>query len=172
MNRRRILPSLLTALVLLAPPAAHAQQTGPQPELAKQPLVIVTRDGVHHPFSVEVANTIDQQETGLMFRPVVPADGGMLFDWGWVRDSDMWMKNTISSLDMLFIDPDGHVHHIAERTTAAQPGGDQQRRAGARHPGTGRRHRRAAGHPGRRSGRDAGARQSALIALAGAAAPT
>ena len=42
-----------------------------------------------HPFSVEMAITPDQQRTGLMFRPTVPADGGMLFDWGEPRDSAM-----------------------------------------------------------------------------------
>ena len=52
-----------------------------------------------------------------MFRPTVPADGGMLFDWGGVRDSTMWMKNTIAPLDMLFINPDGTIRHIAENTT-------------------------------------------------------
>lgn len=115
MRRRYMLA--LAAAWLAAPMAARAQQTGPQPELPRQKLVIVTHDGVRHDFQVEVASTLDQQETGLMFRRVVPADGGMLFDWGLVRDSDMWMKNTISSLDMLFIDPDGGIHHIAERTT-------------------------------------------------------
>ena len=51
-----------------------------------------------------------------MFRPSVPADGGMLFDWGAERPSQMWMKNTITSLDMLFITADGRIHAIAERT--------------------------------------------------------
>jgi len=40
----------------------------------------------------------------------------MLFDWGSERESQMWMKNTISSLDMLFIANDGTIRHIAERT--------------------------------------------------------
>jgi uncharacterized membrane protein (UPF0127 family) len=111
----------LLAAALLAPIAAAAQgvpgQTGPQPELPKEKLVIVTSDGVKHPFNVEMAISSDQQMTGLMFRPSVPADGGMLFDWGQSRDSAMWMKNTISSLDMLFINGDGTVRRIAEHTT-------------------------------------------------------
>jgi uncharacterized membrane protein (UPF0127 family) len=40
----------------------------------------------------------------------------MLFDWGSPRESAMWMRNTITSLDMLFIAQDGRVHRIAERT--------------------------------------------------------
>jgi uncharacterized membrane protein (UPF0127 family) len=46
----------------------------------------------------------------------VPEDGGMLFDWGSPRESNMWMRNTIASLDMIFIAADGRIHRIAERT--------------------------------------------------------
>jgi uncharacterized membrane protein (UPF0127 family) len=53
---------------------------------------------------------------GLMFRPEVKPDEGMLFDWGNPRESSMWMRNTITSLDMVFIAADGRVHRIAERT--------------------------------------------------------
>jgi uncharacterized membrane protein (UPF0127 family) len=110
----------LLAALLLMPLAAAAPEPGknaPQPELAKEKLVIVTSDGVKHDFNVEMAISNDQQMTGLMFRPKVPADGGMLFDWGMARDSDMWMKNTISALDMVFINGDGTIRRIAENTT-------------------------------------------------------
>ena len=110
MNRR-----LLIAAFAAATSGAVAQ-TGPQPELPKDRLVIVTRDGARHDFMVEMALTADQQTVGLMFRPSVPADGGMLFDWGAPRDSAMWMRNTIPSLDMVFINADGTIRRIAERT--------------------------------------------------------
>jgi uncharacterized membrane protein (UPF0127 family) len=108
---RRLLVALLAAVS--APASA---QTGPQPELPKEPLVIVTRDGTRHRFMVEMAITPEQQTVGLMFRPSVPEDGGMLFDWGSPRESSMWMRNTIASLDMIFIAADGRIHRIAERT--------------------------------------------------------
>ena len=113
MNRRTLLAALFLAPVLAGGAAA---QTGPQPELPKEKLVIVTHDGVRHDFNVEMALGEDQQMTGLMFRPSVPADGGMLFDWGQARESQMWMKNTISSLDMVFINADGSIRSIAEHT--------------------------------------------------------
>ena len=106
-------------LLLLAPLRVHAQDvnpTGPQPELPKERLVIVTRDGTQHEFSVEMAVKPEQQIVGLMFRPSVPADGGMLFDWGSPRDSTMWMRNTIAPLDMVFINADGTIRSIAENT--------------------------------------------------------
>ena len=91
-----------------------ADTTRAQPELPKEPLVIVTRDGVAHPFSVEMAITPDQQQVGEMFRPGVPEDGGMLFDWGAPRSTQMWMQNTLASLDMIFINADGTVRSITE----------------------------------------------------------
>ncbi len=106
-------------LLALAPVRALAQgpdPTGPQPELPKERLVITTRDGTQHQFSVEMAMTPDQQTVGLMFRPSVLPDGGMLFDWGAARDSQMWMHNTIASLDMVFINADGTIRSIAENT--------------------------------------------------------
>ncbi|MBC7801358.1 MAG: DUF192 domain-containing protein [Gemmatimonadaceae bacterium] len=106
---------LLIALLLLMPLSANAQTTA-QPELPKEPLSITTRDGRQHDFMVEMALTPEQQTVGLMFRTSVPADGGMLFDWGTPRDSGMWMRNTVTSLDMLFINPDGTIRRIAEDT--------------------------------------------------------
>jgi uncharacterized membrane protein (UPF0127 family) len=106
------------ALAALVPAAARAQPgvDRPQPRLATEPLVIVTRDGRRHAFTVEMAVDSSHQMIGLMFRPEVKPDEGMLFDWGAPRESSMWMRNTITSLDMVFIAADGRVHRIAERT--------------------------------------------------------
>ncbi len=113
--KRRHLFALL-ALVPLAVRAQPAEPTGPQPELPKEKLVIVSRDGTRHDFNVEMALTPAQQTVGLMFRPSVPPDGGMLFDWGAPRDSQMWMRNTIAPLDMVFINADGTIRSIVENT--------------------------------------------------------
>ena len=110
MNRRSLL-----ALIALAPLAAYAQ-TAAQPELPKERLTIVTKDGQRHEFNVEMALTPDQQTVGLMFRKEVPPDGGMLFDWGAPRQSTMWMRNTVAPLDMIFINADGTIRRIAENT--------------------------------------------------------
>ncbi len=117
MQRRQLLALIPAALLAsqVAPAPAHAQ-TGPQPRLPTEKLVIVTREGTRHEFNVEMALSGEQQMTGLMFRPSVAPNEGMLFDWGASRESAMWMRNTIASLDMVFITQDGRIHRIAERT--------------------------------------------------------
>lgn len=90
--------------------------TKAQPELAKQPLTIITKDGQKHQFSVEIAKTLKEQEIGEMFRTNIPEDGGMLFIWPAIQVSSMWMKNTIVPLDMVFIDDSHHIQAIEENT--------------------------------------------------------
>lgn len=114
MQRRDLL--VLFAAVPATALAQSDEPTGPQPELPKEKLVIVTRDGVQHVFNVEMALTMEHQIVGEMLRPTVPEDGGMLFDWRSPRESRMWMRNTIAPLDMIFINADGTIRSIAENT--------------------------------------------------------
>jgi uncharacterized membrane protein (UPF0127 family) len=115
MKRRYLLAA--AALLPCSGFAQEAEPKGPQPELPKEKLVIVGHGGPEHVFNVEMALKPDQQATGEMFRTSVPEDGGMLFDWGFPRNSQMWMRNTLVSLDMVFINQDGTIRSIAESTT-------------------------------------------------------
>lgn len=114
----KLFKGALVALFLVgaAAPSSVAAQTTSQQSMAfdSEPLSIVSPKGVTSKFSVELALTPPQLEFGLMYRDKMPADHGMLFDFGTSRPVMMWMKNTKLSLDMLFLDQKGVVTHIQE----------------------------------------------------------
>ncbi|MEM7669888.1 MAG: DUF192 domain-containing protein [Pseudomonadota bacterium] len=66
-------------------------------------------------FSVELAVTPEEQARGLMFRPSIPQDAGMIFVMEPDRQANFWMRNTMISLDLVFIDRSGVVESISER---------------------------------------------------------
>jgi len=61
---------------------------------------------------LEVAQTPEQQAIGLMFRPPLPDDRGMLFPFQPARVVSFWMKNVSVPLDMVFL-RNGKVEAIA-----------------------------------------------------------
>jgi len=100
----------LAALVALCVVAGSSAQAA-----SVQPLEIVTKNGVQV-FSVEMATTEQEKETGLMYRKELPDGKGMLFDFSPEQQISMWMKNTYIPLDMIFIRADGRILRIAENT--------------------------------------------------------
>lgn len=108
-------PHILATLVLLAFAALLVAAPVSSAPLATSPLAIRTSDGKEHRFTVELAETPEQREQGLMFRKTLAADAGMLFDFKESQDVSFWMKNTLIPLDMLFIASDGRIARIAQR---------------------------------------------------------
>jgi uncharacterized protein len=79
------------------------------------PVTIISARG-RYVFKVEVARTAEEQERGLMFRPTIASDGGMIFPFAIPKAASFWMKNTQAPLDIIFIRPDGSIARIAENT--------------------------------------------------------
>jgi len=111
---------VLAALALLTAPAfspalfgAAALALEAADSTALETLSLQTASGAHK-LSVEVMRTEEGREHGLMNRRYLPADRGMLFDFGIEAPVMMWMKNTYIPLDMIFLSRKGVVTHIAE----------------------------------------------------------
>jgi uncharacterized membrane protein (UPF0127 family) len=83
---------------------------------ALEAMAIVLQGGQRQVFQVEVARNDTDRAQGLMFRRSMPADRGMLFDFGRVEPVSMWMQNTYIPLDMFFVRPDGTIARVAANT--------------------------------------------------------
>lgn len=95
-------------LALGAIATAAAAQDAPQ----QLPAIQLTA-GIHN-IQAQVAQTPEQRATGLMFRPAMPTNDGMLFAFEEAGVQCFWMKNTLLPLSAAFIADDGTVVNIED----------------------------------------------------------
>lgn len=96
---------------IVAETSAHAESG-----LTVTSLSITTQDATHD-FRVELAISPQEQARGLMFRTKMEPNEGMIFPRETPRMASFWMKNTVISLDIIFIGADRRIINIAANTT-------------------------------------------------------
>jgi uncharacterized protein len=64
--------------------------------------------------NAEVARTPTQRQIGLMHRPSLPANDGMLFVFDEPATQCFWMRNTLVALSIAYLADDGTVVNIAD----------------------------------------------------------
>jgi len=103
--------SLITIALLLAA-CSSPQQTAPSPPPAPAsgPRVVLP-DGAA--IQVELATDDATRAQGLMYRDHMADDRGMLFLFPESGDYPFWMKNTLIPLDMVWIDDQRRIAHVA-----------------------------------------------------------
>jgi uncharacterized protein len=117
-----LLMSCSTQTSAVSPTAIPSSQTQAPMNQEKEPLttnagqqlpisaVAIVPDGAK--INLEVAQTPQEQAMGLMFRPALPDDRGMLFQFPSAFQASFWMKNVPVPLDMVFM-LDGVIKYVA-----------------------------------------------------------
>jgi hypothetical protein len=79
-----------------------------------EPSASLTLRAGPHTFHVEVADTPGERQVGVMGRPRLGDDAGMLFVFEQRGSHCFWMKNTLVPLSIAFLADDGSIVHIAD----------------------------------------------------------
>lgn len=126
---RGVVPAAEAAYVLLVAPGtskslniAKGDVAQLSPEIAglkAQELATITiGDATAY---VELALTESERQRGLMYRPRMSADDGMLFAYASEGNRSFWMGNTLIPLDLAFIREDGTLVNVNETPIYPNP---------------------------------------------------
>lgn len=100
--------ALATALLGLAVAGAAGAQAGPQH------LPTVELNAGIHSIRAELARTPEQRAIGLMHRPTMPVNEGMLFAFERPDTQCFWMKDTLLPLSAAFVADDGSIVNVVD----------------------------------------------------------
>lgn len=97
----RVLPGLIALVAVVLTSCASGSATGAVS-------VIIGSADTNTQFQVEVADTVEEQRTGVSGRQALPVGTGMLFSFETRRTQQVWMAGTSFPLDIAWI-ADGRV---------------------------------------------------------------
>jgi uncharacterized membrane protein (UPF0127 family) len=96
-----------------APPTTTEDEEEPE-EPSGPTAVIATAGGEEVVVRVEIADTDEERQVGLMNRGSLPEDAGMIFLFDEATSSGFWMKNTLIPLSIAFMGDDGTILAILD----------------------------------------------------------
>ena len=111
----KYLPSAsMISLVLICLSPVQAENSAPEQLVGwKQELIEIEKVlGENVIINAYLADTPAKRAQGLMHVTDLPENAGMLFVFSQPRQVSMWMKNTVISLDILFLNPSGRIVEI------------------------------------------------------------
>lgn len=123
---KRRLTAVMLALGMLLATAALAfaqneESTGTEGSAAAEPetsqlptLTIINSIGERVPVRVEIADTPEERQTGLMGRTALAEDAGMLFVFDEEQPLSFWMRDTLIPLSIAYINAEGRIVDIQD----------------------------------------------------------
>ncbi len=110
---------IAAACALLVGGTARAvAQTAPT---LRRGMLVLLQDKVRVNLTVEIADTPESREVGLMNRPSLPDDAGMLFVFESTSHWAFWMRNTLIPLSVAFIDEQWKIVDIQDMRVGPNP---------------------------------------------------
>ena len=93
---------------------SEPEATTSEPEASGPIVRIETAGGDEVVVEVEVADSAEERQVGLMGRESLRDDAGMIFLFGEETSGGFWMKNTLIPLSIAFADADGTIVSILD----------------------------------------------------------
>lgn len=113
---------IIIAVVLIAIVASYFlffRKTSNEPKWVKEGEVTFLSKETHQQLAkieIEAAIKPEERMQGLMYRTHMDEDKGMIFLFDHMEMQSFWMKNTVISLDIIFIDDKGVINTIHKKT--------------------------------------------------------